>query len=314
MVLLSKRLPSLLAVRPVRRRKILRSLEGYLFISPWIIGSLAFSLGPILAALGVSFMRWTIEGTPRFIGLSNYVTMFTYDPRYLKSLRVTLTYVLVGVPLQLLVALGMAVLLNQRVKGQNVFRTIFYMPAVVSGVAASILWQWMFQPDFGIINNLLKTTVGIQGPQWLYSEEWALPSMMIMKCWGVGATMVIFLAVLQDVPQHLYEAAELDGAGRWSKFRHVTLPMISPVIFFNMVMGIIGGFQTFTPGYVMTRGGPADATLFYALYLYYNAFEYSKMGYAAAMAWVLFVIILVITLIQFWGSRRWVYYYAGEAR
>ena len=286
-------------------------VEGYLFISPWVLGFLAFTVGPMLGALALSFMKWTIFGTPMPVGVENYVRMFTDDPRLLKSLRVTFTYVIFGVPIHQFVALAMAVLLNVDVRGRNVFRTIFYLPAVVSGVAIAVIWLWIFQPEFGLVNAFLKAALGIKGPAWFASERWALPAIIIMTSWGVGGGMVIYLAALQNVPRHLYEAAELDGAGSPSKFWYITLPMISPAVFFNLTMGLIGGFQTFTVAYVTTGGGPVDATLFYALYLYENAYQNMRMGYASAMAWFLFLIILVFTLLQFWGSRQWVYYEGG---
>jgi len=289
-----------------------RNIEGYLFISPWIIGFLAFTLGPMIAALWLSFMKWTIFGVPQPAGMDNYVEMLTSDARLAKSLGVTFTYVFAATPLQQVVALSLAILLNQKVKGQSLFRTIFYLPAVVSGVALAVIWQWIFQPDFGLLNTLLKEAFGIKGPAWLASETWALPALIIMSVWSVGGGMVIYLASLQNVPEHLYEAAELDGAGNASKFRHITLPMISPVILFNLVIGIIGGFQTFTQAFVMTQGGPVDATLFYNFYLYQRAFRDMRMGYASAMAWLMFLIILGFTVIQFWLSRRWVYYEGGE--
>jgi multiple sugar transport system permease protein len=221
---------------------------------------------------------------------------------------VTFTYVLTATPLGQAIALGIAILLNQKIKAQAIFRTIFYLPAIVSGVAVAVVWLWIFHPEFGLINLLLKIVLGIKGPAWLASTTWALPSFVIMSCWGVGATMVIYLAALQSVPEHLYDAAEIDGSGAWGKFLHVTLPMISPAVFFNLTMGMIGGFQTFASAFIMTGGGPVDATLFYNLYLYENAYQNMRMGYAAAMAWVMFFIILAFTLLQFWGSRHWVYY------
>jgi multiple sugar transport system permease protein len=200
-------------------------------------------------------------------------------------------------------------------RGQTWFRTIFYLPSVVSGIAVALLWSWLLNADFGLFNFLLSL-VGITGPKWLFSTTWAMPSIIIMSLWGVGGNMVVFLAGLQGIPEHLYEAAELDGAGEWGKFWNVTIPMISPVIFFNMIVTIIGAFQIFDQVYIMTngKGGPANATLVYVLYLYRNGFEYFKMGYASALAVVLFLIILAITVVQFAVARRWVYYEGGDAR
>lgn len=297
--------------RPVlTRRRLKQTLEGYLFISPWILGFIFFTGGPVVASLGLSFFNWKLIRPPRFVGLENYTTMFTEDPLFWKSLQVTLTYVVIAVPLQIAFALFLAVLLNQRVRMIALFRTVFYLPSVVSGVAVSVIWLWLYQPELGLLNDLLSR-VGIKGPAWLVSERWALPALIGMSLWTVGGAMIIFLAALQDVPEHLYEAAALDGAGEWAKFRHVTLPMLSPVIFFNLILGMIAAFQVFTQPYVMTRGGPLNATMFYALYLYLNAFEFLKMGYAAALAWIMFLIIMAFTLLQFRLARRWVHYEAA---
>jgi multiple sugar transport system permease protein len=223
------------------------------------------------------------------------------------------TYVTVAVPLQIVFALFLAILLNQKVRMIPLFRTIFYLPSVVSGVAISVVWLWLYHPELGLINELLSY-VGIKGPAWLVSIRWALSAIIGMSLWPVGGTMIIFLAGLQSIPQELYEAAELDGAGEWAKFRHVTLPMLSPVIFFNLILVMIAAFQTFTQPYVMTRGGPLNATMFYALYLYLNAFNFLKMGYAAALAWVMLIIIMVITMVQLRLARHWVYYEYEAAR
>ncbi len=289
------------------RRRLKQTIEGYLFISPWLLGFILFTAGPVVASFILSFFDWSLIKSPRFVGFENYTRMFTDDPLFWKSLRVTLTYVMVGILLQILFALFLAILLNQKVRMLSLFRTIFYLPSVVSGVAISVLWLWLYQPDIGLINELLRH-VGLKGPAWLVSEQWALPALIGMSLWTVGGMMIIFLAGLQDIPQELYEAAELDGAGELAEFRHITLPMLSPMIFFNLILGLIGSFQTFTQAYVMTRGGPLNATMFYALYLYLNAFTYLKMGYASALAWVMFIIIMVLTLVQLKLARHWVYY------
>ena len=289
------------------RWRLMKTIEGYLFISPWIVGFILFTAGPVVASLGLSFYQWSLIRPPRFVGLENYVTMFTNDPLFWQSLRVTLLYVAVAVPLQIAFALFLAILLNQKVRAIPVFRTIFYLPSVVSGVAIAVLWLWLYQPELGLINDLLSK-VGIDGPAWLISKQWALPAIIGASLWTVGGTMIIFLAGLQDMPQHLYEAAALDGAGEWAKFRHVTLPMLSPVIFFNLVLGLIAAFRMFELPLVMTQGGPINATMFYALYLYLSAFKFLKMGYAAALAWVLFIIIMIVTGLQLKLARRWVYY------
>jgi len=295
------------------RRRLKQTLEGYLFISPWLVGFILFTVGPVVASLGLSFFRWSLIRPPRFIGLQNYTTMFTRDPLFWQSLKVTLTYLITAVPLQIVFALFLAILLNQKVRMIPLFRTIFYLPSVVSGVAISVLWLWLYHPELGLINELLRY-VGIRGPAWLVSIRWALTAIIGMSLWSVGGTMIIFLAGLQEIPQEMYEAAELDGAGELAKFRHVTLPMLSPVIFFNLILGMIASFQTFTQAYVMTSGGPVNSTMFYALYLYLSAFNFLKMGYAAALAWVMFIIIMAVTIVQLRLARHWVYYEYEMAR
>jgi multiple sugar transport system permease protein len=278
----------------------------YLFISPWIVGFLVFTAGPMLASLFFSFTQYDIAHPPKWIGLDNYNTMVHTD-LFWKSLGVTTYYSLVSVPLGIVISLAIALLLNQRVRGMAFFRTIFYTPAVVSGVAVSLLWLWMFDAQFGLINWGLSF-LGIQGPQWLLDENSVIPALIIMSLWGIGGGIVIYLAGLQGIPTELYEAAAIDGANGWRKFRNITLPMMSGVIFFNLIIGIINSFQIFTQAYIMTGGGPHYASLFYVLYLYQNAFQYFNMGYASALAWVLFLIVLGITLAVFKSSGRWVYY------
>jgi multiple sugar transport system permease protein len=287
-------------------------LEGYLFISPWLIGFLAFTTIPMAASLYFSLTDWNIVTPPRFIGLDNYRALFFEDPLFWQSLKVTAIYTLFSVPLRLGLALLAAVLLARPLLGNGIFRTILYIPEVVSGVALALLWTWNFNPEFGLINAGLRA-LGIPGPGWIYSSGWALPALILMSTWKIGGNMVIYLAALQAIPKELYEAAELDGAGAWSKFWSVTLPMLSPAIFFTLVLGAITSLQVFTEAYVMTRGGPGNATMFYALYLYFAAFEFREMGYASAMAWVLFAITMTMTLFIFSTVRRWVYY-EGEGR
>ncbi|MGQ9629228.1 MAG: carbohydrate ABC transporter permease [bacterium] len=284
--------------------------EGYFFISPWILGLLFFTIGPIIASLTLSFHEYDIIAPPIFNGLENYKRLFFDDFRFWQALKVTTIYTVFAVPLQLTLGFAIAVLMNQKLKGITVFRTIYYLPAVVSGVAVAMLWKWIFSYEAGILNVLLWK-VGIQGPNWLGSPEWVLPSLIIMSLWGVGGGMVIYLAGLQGIPTELYEAASIDGAGVWQRFWNVTIPMMTPVIFFNLVMGVIGSFQVFTQAYVMTQGGPLNASLFYVLYLYRRAFQDLQMGYASALAWILFIVILICTIIIFKTSARWVYYEAG---
>lgn len=219
-------------------------------------------------------------------------------------------YYLLNVPLNLLLGLLLAILLNQKIRGIAVFRTIYYLPSVTAGVAVSLLWMWIFNPRFGVINVLLSK-VGIQGPAWLGSETWAMPALIIMSIWGVGGSMLIYLGALQSIPTHLYEAATLDGAGAWRKFLNITIPMVTPVLLLNMIMGVIASFQVFTQAFIMTKGGPNYATLFYVLYLYQQAFEWFNLGYASALAWVLFVVILIFTFVILRSSSKWVYYEGG---
>jgi multiple sugar transport system permease protein len=285
-------------------------LAFYLFASPWLIGFALWTAAPMLGSLGLSLTRYDVITPPEFIGLENYLKMLGGDPLVWQSLKVTLFYVAGAVPLQVVGSLLLALLMNQRVPAIAGFRTIYYMPSVIAGVPVALLWMWIFNPEFGIVNNVLAG-VGIDGPQWLFSETWVIPAFVIMSVWNIGAPMVVYLAGLQGIPQHLYEAAEIDGAGPWAKLAHVTLPMISPIIFFNTVMQIIGSFQIFTPAYVMTKGGPANASLFIGLYLYNNAFRHFQMGYAAALAWLVFVIIMGLTLLVIRSSPYWVYYEGG---
>ena len=289
------------------------AMVGYLLLLPWIIGFVIFLSGPILASFGLSFFEYDVINPPKFIGIQNYKVMISDDPLFWQSFKVTAIYTFTSVPLSLIGSLAVAILLNQKIRGIPWFRTIFYLPAVVSGVAVALLWSWVFNPNFGVLNYLLDK-IGIQGPAWLGSERWALPAFIIMSSWNIGGGMLIFLAGLQSIPTQLYEASEIDGANWWSKFWKITIPMLTPTIFFNLVMGIIGTWQVFTAAYVMTQGGPNYATLFYMFYLYKNAFVWFKMGYASALAWLLFLVILICTLAVFKSSPMWVYYEAERRR
>jgi multiple sugar transport system permease protein len=279
----------------------------YLCISPWLIGFVLFYLGPIIASFYFSLTEWDLLTSPQFVGVENYVRLFTRDALALKSFKVTLVYTLVYVPLDLIFGLSLALLLNQKLRGIGAFRTVYYLPSVLSGVAYVVMWMWMFNPQHGLINTLLSYA-GIQGPRWLLDPKWALSALIMMSLWGVGRSMIIFLAGLQDIPVVLYEVAEIDGANRWNKFWKVTLPLLTPSLLFNLIFGIILTFQTFTNAFVATNGGPLDSTLFYVLYLYRKAFEHLQMGYASAMAWVLFLIVLGCTLVIFLTSGKWVFY------
>jgi multiple sugar transport system permease protein len=278
-----------------------------LFISPWLIGYLTLTLGPIVVSGWFSLTDYDLVSSPYFIGLDNYRELL--DSRlFWQSLKVTALYTLGHVPLSVIGAMCLATLLNQNIPGLSLWRTLFYLPVVTSGVAVALLWSWIFQPTFGLVNSLLYRLFGIQGPGWFFSEQWCIPAFVIMSLWGIGGPMLIYLAGLQGIPTQLYEAAEIDGASSFQKFRSITLPMITPVVFYNTVMAIISSFQVFTSSFVITQGGPNYASYFYVLYLYQNAFEYFRMGYASALAWILFCVILVLTALLFGTSRHWVYY------
>jgi multiple sugar transport system permease protein len=281
--------------------------EFYLFIAPWLTGFVVFYLGPIVASFFISFTEWPMLRSATWIGLANYVKLMGEDELFWKALFNTVYYVTFSVPLQIISGFCLAILLNQKVKGMPLFRTLFYIPSLITGVSIAVIWSWLLNPQFGLVNHALAL-VGIEGPDWLFNTKSAMPAMVLMSLWGVGGGMVIYLAGLQGIPEHLYEAAEIDGAGLLAKFRHVTIPMMTPTIFFNLIMGIIGAFQTFAQFFIMTNGGPADATLTMVLYLYRNAFEYFKMGYASSLAWILFLILIALTLIQFGMAKLWVYY------
>jgi len=304
----------------VRRRKTLQRtlirrnewITGWLLITPWVVGFLIFALGPMLASFALSLTNWPIFSTPEWVGLKNYDVMLTKDPLVRQALKVSTSYSVTAVPLQMAVGLFIALLLNQRIKGLALFRTIFYLPSAMSGVAIAMVWLWMFSGDFGLINSVLKM-VGIRGPYWLSNQRTVLPAFVLMSLWTVGGGVIIYLAGLQGIPTELYEAAEVDGAGEWVKFQNITLPMLSPVLFFQLVMGLIASFQVFAGPFIMTGGGPSNASLFYMLYLYQNGFRYFKMGYASALAWLLFLLILILTLLVFRSSALWVFY-SGEVK
>ena len=288
------------------------AIEGYVFIMPWLLGFIIFLVGPLAASLYFSFTQYELATPPVFVGLKNYAKLID-DPLFYQSLKVTAIYTLFSVPIGISLSFLVALLLNQKVKLLGFFRTMYYMPVLVPAVASAMLWVWLLNPEFGLVNTMLKMLFGIKGPSWLGNTKWALPSIIIMSLWGVGGPMLIYLAGLQGVPTEFYEAAKIDGANPWQSFRYVTIPQMSPVIFYNLVSGIIGSFQVFSAGYLMTGGGPGHATLFYVLYLYNNAFRWFKMGYASALAWVLFVIVMVLTVVTIRSSSAWVYY-SGELK
>ncbi|WP_419872404.1 carbohydrate ABC transporter permease [Candidatus Pristimantibacillus sp. PTI5] len=281
----------------------------YLFLTPWLIGILVFSMIPILTSLYLSFTNYNFVSSPDWVGLKNYLTLFNQDPQYLQAIKVTFTYVLVAVPLELMFALALALLLNKGIRGLGVYRALYYIPSLIGGsVAIAILWQQVFG-EHGIVNQVLGY-VGIDMPSWVGSPDYAIWSIIFLKVWQFGSPMVIFLAGLKQIPQDYYEASSLDGAGRVKQFIHVTLPILSPIILFNAIMQIISSFQAFTPAYIISNGtgGPVNSTLFYTLYLYQNGFGNFQMGYASAMAWILLIIVACFTGIIFFASKKWVHY------
>lgn len=292
-----------------RRRE---ELIAWLFISPWVIGFLVFTLGAMAFSFGLSLFDTDLLSKREFVGLKNY-TDLPRDPLFLKALRVTFVYTALTVPLGTIVALAIAILLNQRVRGLHLWRTLYYLPAVVSGVAVALIWNWVLNPDSGLLNSGLKL-LGIKGPRWFASEDWALPGLVLIALWGTGTNMLLYLAGLQSIPTELGEAARIDGAGPFRTFFSITLPMLTPTVFFNIVINIINSFQVFTNAYVLTEGGPNNATLTLVVYLYQQSFKLFHFGYASAVAWVLFAIILVFTLIMVRSSNRWVHYEGGLRR
>jgi multiple sugar transport system permease protein len=295
-------------VRKKRNPEAIKEERAFwVFISPWAIGFLLFTGGPIIASLFLSFTNYDVISSPNFIGLDNYKTLFT-DRLFYKSLSVTTYYAVLAVPFTIISSLLLAVLLNQKIKGQAFFRTLYYTPTIVSGVSVAFLWSWLLNPEFGVVNSLLYQWFEIKGPGWFTKANTVIPSMVLMQLTALGGTMVIFLASLQSLPTDLYEAASIDGAGKVRKFFTITIPLISPVILFNSIIGIISSFQIFTQAYVITKGGPDWNSYFYVLYLFNTAFAQFRMGYASAQAWILFVIIFALTLLALWGSKRFVHY------
>ncbi len=292
------------------RRELRRSLPGYLFLVPWLIGFFALTLGPTLASLYLSFTDYDLLTPPRWAGLKNYEYAFTHDARLRSAITVTLNYVLWSVPLKLAVALGLAMVLDRSVRGVGFYRATFYLPSLLgASVAISVLWRQIFGAE-GLVNKLLFFTTGIQGPSWVSHPDYSLWTLIALAIWQFGSPMIIFLAGLRQVPQDLYEAASMDGASGWRQFRKITLPLLAPVIFFNLVFQTIEAFKAFTQAFIISggEGWPIDSTLFYSLYLYIEAFANFRMGYASALAWLLLVIIAIFTAIAFATSKYWVYY------
>lgn len=287
--------------------KVNKRAWPYLFILPWIIGFLVFTLGPLVLSFVMSFFDWSITGTPKFRGLGNYIEMFTTDDQALKSLSISLKYAAIFVPLNMIIALVLAMLISQPVKGAKFFRTIFYIPAVISGVAVSIIFGWLLNGNYGVINYLLSL-LGIDGPQWLVDPKWAIIAVIFASAFGVGSMMLIFYTDIKNIPIDLYEAAAIDGAGPARQFFSITLPMITPTILFNLITSIISSFQQVTLVMLLTNGGPMKSTYFYGLMTYNNAFKFHKLGYASANAWVMFIIILLLSALVFKSSDTWVFY------
>ncbi|HUC94295.1 MAG TPA: sugar ABC transporter permease [Paenibacillus sp.] len=284
------------------------ALYGWLFASPWVIGLLLFFAVPLVSSLYFSFTTYSILQPGEFVGFRNYVELMA-DSVFWKSISNTVYFVVFFVPLSIFFGVALAMLLNMRVRGMAVYRTIFFLPTLVPAVAMAVLWMWLLNPGFGLVNGMLDV-VGIQGPAWLGSETWSKPSLILMSLWGIGQSVVIYLAGLNDISPDYYEAGDIDGANWFHKMKSITLPLLTPVIFFNLVMGIIGAFQQFTLPYTMTggRGTPADSMKFYVMYLYDNGFKFFKMGYASAMAWILFIIVMALTALIFYTSKKWVHY------
>ncbi len=300
-------------VRVKRGRRLLwtEARDGYLFILPWILGFIIFTAGPMLASLYISFTRWEIVTPSVWVGPAQYVKLFN-DDRFWLSLYNTSYYVFIGVPLHLFMALLAALAVNLNLRGIRFFRTAYYVPSLTPVVANSILWVWIFHPNWGLANAFLQW-IGLEGLYWLQDPRLAKPALIVMSFWSIGGQMVILLAGLKGIPVELYEAASIDGANWWGRFWRITLPLLTPALFFNLIIAIIGAFQVFTQAYIMTEGGPNYSTLFYLLYLFRAAFENFRMGYASAMAWVLFIIVLLFTTLQFALSDRWVFY-EGDLR
>ncbi|MCH6266149.1 MULTISPECIES: carbohydrate ABC transporter permease [Neobacillus] len=279
----------------------------YLFISPWIIGFLVFTLGPLAFSLIMSFYDWPITSDPTFIGIDNYKNMFTNDQQFYKSLGITLKFAAIFVPLNLVIALILALLITQPVKGIKLFRTIFYLPAVVSGVAISIIWGWIFNSQYGILNYILSL-IGVEGPKWLVDPKWAILTIVIASAWGVGTMMLIFYTDIKGIPAEIYEAAAIDGASPLRQFISITIPCITPTILFNVITSVIAALQQLTLVLLLTGGGPLKSTYFYGLYVFNNAFKHHHLGYASANAWFMFIIILLLTMLIFKSSSTWVFY------
>jgi len=298
-------------MNPQRKNRLSQrnTIHGLVFISPWLIGFSIFTLYPLFASLYYSFTNYDVLQPAKWVGFDNYINLFVNDTLFLTALRNTLFYMVVSIPASMILAIGLAMLLNVDIRGISFFRLLIYIPSLVAPVAASIIWLWILNPNYGLANEILRI-IGLPGIGWLSSPAWSKPSLILINLWTIGPTVIIYLASLQGIPRQLYEAAILDGANSWHKFYYITLPMLTPALLFSLITGMIDALQYFTQAYVLTDGSgrPLDSTLFYALLLYRNAFAYLKMGYASAMAWLLFVLALGLTLLLLRSSTKWVYY------
>jgi multiple sugar transport system permease protein len=299
--------------KPLRRRE---AINGYLFVLPWVLGFLAFTAGPFFYGFYISLTNYDVLTPPRWLGLAHYETMFLDDPSFWQCVYNTIFYSGLSVVPRIILALLLALLLNQKVRGITVFRTLFYLPSIIPSVASIALFLFIMHDRFGLLNEVLYQWFGIEGPKWFTSPAWTKPALIVWSMWGLGGSMIIYLAGLQGVPEELHEAASIDGAGPLRRFFSVTLPLISPTLFFVLVMGIIGSFQVFTPVVLLRQtsgnmAGPMDSLLMWVVYIYMSGFTYFHFGYASAMAWILFLVLIVLTIVQFRVSSRWVYY-GGE--
>ncbi len=288
-------------------RARIEALQGYLAVCPWMIGFLLLFVGPFGATVYLGFTRWAIVRSAEWVGLHNYIRMFTRDPLFLQALKVTTLFVLMSVPLKIVFGLGLALLLNLKIKGMYLYRTLFYIPAVISGVSVALMFVWLLQPDVGIVNSILALA-GIEGPRWFWDPNWALPSVALMSIWTVGGMAVIYLAGLQNIPPNLYEAGKIDGASRWQNFWRITIPLLTPTLFFQLIIEMIESFKAFTQAYVITKGGPLKATYFYLYYFYEEAFLNFNMGYASALVFFFVIFIMAATILVNFTSKHWVYY------
>jgi multiple sugar transport system permease protein len=288
---------------------------AYMFLLPWLFGLVFLLAGPVIASFFISFTQWNLSSSPVWVGLANYERMLFRDRDFLNSMGVTLRYTALSVPIYMVTGLGLAMLLNHKLKGMNVFRTVLFMPSVIAGTAVAVLWSMLLNPEIGVVNQVLRFIGIANPPRWLGSNEWAVPAFILMGLWGIGGGVIIYLSGLQNIPPHLYEAAEIDGANPVQKFFYITLPLLTPTIFFTLITGLIGAFQVFDGAYVLNgRGARRGALLFYLLHLYNEGFRGGRFGYASALAWVLVILAAVAIIIVFRTSEKWVYYETETGR